>query len=136
MLQLPPPKRCDKIAGENYALTLAPRQPLSGKMFNTASHGLSNLRTKTTSAERGFFRKKLAIDPCCTRGGDLRFDWQIGSGRKRGAHAPLAIFIGAHLDHRARFGVAGHLKVGKNEVVGASIDTVNNRIGRASQFVV
>jgi hypothetical protein len=66
----------------------------------------------------------------------LRFDCQIGSRRKRRAFTTLAILVGAHLDHRTRFGVSGHLKVRKNKAVRASIDTVNNCICRTSQFVM
>src|SRR5258708_468494 len=105
-------------------------------MFNATIHRLPNLRAKSISAQCGFFCKKLAIDPgrtwCC----DLRLDRQIGSRRERGASAPLAVLVGAHLDHRTRFGVSGHLNVGKNEMVRASIDAFDDGISGAPQFVM
>ena len=111
-------------------------EPFAGKMFEATIHRLPNLRAKSASAQRRFLCEKLAIDPRRARCCDLRLDRQVRSRRKRRAFAPLAVLVGAHLDHRAGFGVSGHLKVGKNEVVRTSIDAVNDRIGRASQFVM
>ena len=105
-------------------------------MFEAAIHRLPNLRAKSASAQGRFLCKKLAVDPSRTWCCDLRLDRQIRSRRERRASAPLAVLVGAHLDHRTRFGVSGHLQIGKNEMVRASIDAFDDRIGRASEFVM
>src|ERR1700735_1025030 len=101
-------------------------------MIEATIHRLPHLRAKSTSAHCGFLCKQLAIDPGRTRCRNLRLDRLIGSRRERRAFAPLAVLIGPHLDDRTGFGVSSYLQVGKNEMVRASIDTVNNRVGRAS----
>ena len=134
--QIPLPQRIQQISGEDDPLSLPPSEPFFGKMFEATVHRLPNLHAKSASAQGRFLCKKLAVDPsrpwCC----DLRLDRQIGSRRKRRTPSTLAILVSAHFDDRARFGVAGHLKVGKNKVVRAPVDPVNNSIGRASQFVM
>ena len=105
-------------------------------MIDPAIHRLADLGAEAAAAERGLLGEKLAVEPGGARRRDLRFDREVRPGGERQALAAVGVVVGSRLDDGARPGVARHLQVGEDEMVGAPVDPVDDGVGRALQLVV
>ena len=111
-------------------------QILFDEMIDPTIHCLADLGAEAAAAERRFLGKKLAVEPGRARRRDLRLDREVRSGGERQALAAGGVVVGSRLDDGPRLGVARHLQVGEDEMVGAPVDAVDDGVGRAFQFVV
>jgi hypothetical protein len=65
IVQFAPPQRIEKIAGKDHSLPLALGQTHLDKMIGAPVHGIADLGTEATAADRWLTREKLAINPGC-----------------------------------------------------------------------
>lgn len=106
-------------------------------MFGAPVEGVANLGAEAGLGQGGrFARDCLTVEPGRTRCRDLLIHAKIGAHRECGPALTARIIEFAQLDNRSRCAVASRLQIGKLDVMGASVDAVDNGIGRADQFVI
>ena len=137
LIELPPPKRVQQVAGEDDALPLMAGEVLADQVFGTRVHGLLNLEAKAARTERpGLPREQLTVEPGGAGRFHLRGERQVGPNRNCGAVPAPRVLESPQLDDRARRAVAGGIQVRQADVVGPSIRAVDDRVGRAPELII
>jgi hypothetical protein len=139
LIQFASAQRVQKIALQDDALALPPRQTFLDQMLGPSFHGIAGLTPKSTRGKRhGVTFDQPVVEPGRSLGGDLLTKIEIGTSREhQGGTRITGLTEAADFDDPAdRRSMFEGLDSAEADVVRASVSSVDHGIGLAGQLVV
>jgi hypothetical protein len=107
------------------------------EVLGACVHGVADLTAKAPRAQwGGVTEKELAVKPRGTASVDLLLKAKVRAHRERDPLSTGPVFEPAQLDDAPGFAITGSVEIIQANVVGATIDTIDDRVGGGVELII